>query len=192
MKKKLFAIAAIIVCVSLIAAGTLAYFTDEVTVHNVITSSGVDITVEEWQDVDGEWEPYPDEPMHVMPGVDVSKIVTVANEQAQAWIRARFDIEMFDAQDEKMDLTAAEIAAIIEIEINEEYWTAGEDGWYYYNTSVGTGEVTEPLFETVHFSGPNMTNEYQNCTVDILVSAQGVQAANNGATVQEAAGWPAA
>ena len=36
-----------------------------------------------------------------------------------------------------------------------------------------------------------MTNEYQNCTVEVIVKAQGVQTANNGSSALEAAGWPA-
>ena len=48
---------------------------------------------------------------------------------------------------------------------------------------------TDVLFDEVHFDGPTMGNAYQGCEVNIIVSAQAVQVANNGATVQEAAGW---
>jgi len=47
------------------------------------------------------------------------------------------------------------------------------------------------LFWEVVFSGVNMTNEYQNCTIEIDVDAQAVQTANNGSSVLEAAGWSA-
>ena len=50
-------------------------------------------------------------------------------------------------------------------------------------------KATEILFDTVHFA-PEMGNEYQNCTANIIISAQAVQTANNGDTVMDAKGWP--
>lgn len=50
MKRKLFAGAVIAICLSLIAYGTLAYFTAEDTARNVITSGGIDIQLREWAD----------------------------------------------------------------------------------------------------------------------------------------------
>ena len=50
--------------------------------------------------------------------------------------------------------------------------------------------MTKPLFTEVVFDGPNMTNEYQNCTVEVIVTAQAVQSANNGEAVLTADGWP--
>ena len=52
-----------------------------------------------------------------------------------------------------------------------------------------TGASTDALFEEVLFA-TSMGNEYQNCETEILVTAQAVQFVNNGATVEEAAGWP--
>ena len=43
--------------------------------------------------------------------------------------------------------------------------------------------------EEVRFSA-EMGNAYQNCTANVVISAQAVQTANNGDTVMEAAGWP--
>ena len=37
-----------------------------------------------------------------------------------------------------------------------------------------------------------MTDEYQNCTVEVVVYAQAVQVANNGDSATAAAGWPKA
>ena len=37
-----------------------------------------------------------------------------------------------------------------------------DGGWYYYNSVLSAGDVTEPLFSEVVFYGPSMTNEYQN------------------------------
>lgn len=191
MKKKVFAIAVIVLALSVLAAGTLAYFTDEAEVHNVITSGAVNIEVEEWQDTEDGRIPYPDDPVGIMPGTDLSKIVTVKNLEAQSWIRAKITVVITDADGDEMDLTAAQLDAIMDIDLNTEDWTEGEDGWYYYNAPLGMGEATAPLFESIHFSGPNMTNEYQNCTVEVIVDAQATQTANNGSSALEAKGWPA-
>ena len=50
MKRKILLLAAVVMCVSIIASGTLAYFTSEDEVHNVITTDAVDIQIEEWQE----------------------------------------------------------------------------------------------------------------------------------------------
>lgn len=192
MKKRILIVAAVIVCLALLGAGTLAYFTDEATAHNVITSNGIDIELEEWQDPDGDGEdlqPYPSDPIPVMPGTSLSKIVLVRNKDAESWIRASVKIVITDAEGKTMELTQEQLDEVISLDINDTDWTE-DGGWYYYNAPVAKDGSTEPLFTTVTFSGPNMTNEYQNCTVEIIVSAQATQYANNGETVMEAAGWP--
>ena len=138
--------------------------------------------------------PYPREPIPVMPGTDLSKIVTVKNLEAQAWIRARITIVVTDENENVMVLTPDRLAEVVKLDINETAWTDGNDGWYYYNTPVDKGGATAPLFTNVEFDGPEMTNEFQNCTVEIIVDAQGVQTANNpipeGGDVTDIPGWP--
>ena len=194
MKKRLLVIAAIVICVSLLAAGTLAYFTDDAVVHNVITSSGVGIEIEEWmEDENGDLVPYPKDPVEgVMPSDKLSKIVTIKNEQAPAYVRARYEITIVDANGDEMELTAEELAQVITIANIGESWEAKDpdDGWMYYKEAVAEDAVTEPLFTEVQFSGEDMGNEFQGCTVNVVIYAQGVQAANNGANALEAAGWP--
>lgn len=191
MKKKILSVAAIAICLAVLASGTLAYFTAEDQVHNVITSSAVDIAIEEWQDEVGG-TPYPDEPIKVMPGTTVSKIVTVKNIEAKSYIRANFEIIITDANGNVMDIPPETLASIVTVAVNGEHWQQKTDelNWWYYTDAVATGVATEPLFTEVVFDGPNMTNEYQNCTVEINVYAQAVQTANNGDSALEAAGWP--
>ena len=78
---------------------------------------------------------------------------------------------------------------VIVIDPDATNWSQ-KDGWWYYNTTIASGETTKPLLDEVVFSGPYMDNKYQSCTVVIDVTAQAVQKANNGATVWEALGWP--
>ena len=192
MKKKLFSLAAVAMCVAILASGTLAYFTADDEVHNVITSGAVDIQIEEWQQTDEGLVPYPDEKIEVMPGVTVSKIATVKNLEATSYIRAKFDVVITRADKTVMELSPETLASIITLTMNGEDWLRkdGDGVWWYYNAPVKTGESTEAFFTEVIFDGPNMTNEYQNCTVEVIVKAQAVQTANNGDSALTAAGWP--
>ena len=50
MKRKLLILSVLAICLAILAAGTFAYFTSEDTAHNVITTGGVKIAVQEWAD----------------------------------------------------------------------------------------------------------------------------------------------
>lgn len=187
MKKKILYIAAIVLCLSIMTGGTLAYYTKADTARNTITTGGVAIELVEQRLVNGKLEPFPNEPIPVMPTVEVSKIVSVKSVEKESWVRMRYTVTVTGAdgaaiEDENMD-------EIILIEPDTAKWTK-KDGWWYYNTALETGETTKPLFETVTFSGPNMDNRYQGSTLKVTVTAQAVQKANNGTTVMNAAGWP--
>ena len=193
MKKKILLLAAAVICVATLASGTIAYFTAEDDVHNVITSDAVDIQIEEWQNTDEGLVPYPKEdPIEVMPGATVSKIATIKNMEAEVYIRAKFEVVITDANGNEMQISPETLASIITLTMNGEDWIRkdGDSEWWYYADSVVTGASTEAFFTEVVFDGPNMTNEYQNCTVEVIVDAQAVQTANNGDSAIEAAGWP--
>ena len=189
MKKRICALAVVAICLSVLASTTLAYFTDSATARTVITSGGINIEVMEQQMVNGTLQPYPSEPIPVMPATKVSKIVSVQNLEQPAWIRATYTITIYDADDNVLDVPAEELNRVIIIAPDTTNWTL-KDGWWYYNSAVKSGETTKPLFEEVVFSGPDMDNKYQNCTVVIDINADAVQQANNGETVLEALGWP--
>lgn len=184
MKKwKIIALSTVLACLAIVASGTLAYFTASETAHNVITSGGVDIQLHEfsdrghdelipWQDVDG-----------VMPGAEISKIVTVENTGASdAWVRVKVDKTIILARGDKGN------PKVMELDIKDAFWTE-QDGYYYYNDPLAPGETTPPLFTIVTFD-PKMGNEYQGSTAHIDVKADAVQVANNGETVLDALGWP--
>ena len=68
MKRKILAAAMIVICLSLLAYGTMAYFSSEDTAHNVITSGGVNIDLQEWADKE-KTVPFPEDGVTgVMPG----------------------------------------------------------------------------------------------------------------------------
>lgn len=187
MKKRLVIVALLVIGIAILSAGTIAYFTSEDTAHNVITSGGVKIALEEWADEDCT-VPYPDEPVEVMPGTSVTKIVTVKNQDADAWVRARFDVIIRNRDGKEVKPENHEEA--VQIACSSKWISKGD--WYYYADALSADEITEPLFSEVVFDGPSMTDEYQNCTVEVIVYAQAVQSANNGDTPTTAAGWPKA
>ena len=189
MKKKILYIAAIVICLSLITGGTYAYFTTSDTARNVITSGGVGIQIVEQQMVNGTAQPYPNQPIPVLPATEVSKIVSVQSLEQIAWIRANYTVTVYDAEGEEMDIPDEELKRAIIIKNSSTNWTE-KDGWWYYDTAIGSNGLTAPLIEEVEFSGPDMDNKYQLCTMIIEVNAEAVQKANNGTTVWEALGWP--
>lgn len=197
MKRKVLLVAAMVLCLALVSAGTLAYYTDRETAHNVITSGAVDISiVEKTRNSQGELEDFSAGGITgVMPGTQVSKIVTVANTgPATAWVRVRVEITLVTPDGEALPLAAelgSEKLPMVTIPIGEG-WLPGDDGCYYYQESLAPGKTTTPLMEQVKFA-PEMGNPYQGCTAYVTVRAQAVQAANNPAPdddVTQIPGWP--
>lgn len=190
MKKKLLALSMVAICLSVVAYGTLAYYTASETAENVITSGNVGIDLLEWADEDKTVpyeEMYPDnEVTGVMPGTDVTKIVEVKNTGDNAvWVRVSVDKEIILSEESEIDADAG----LMTMDFDRDNWIDGEDGYFYYVTPLEAGNTTEPLFAAVSFDG-NMSNDYQNCKAKVDVKAYAVQTANNGTTVSEAAGWP--
>ena len=184
MKRKIAMLAVLVICVASVAAGSLAYFNAEGTAHNVITTGGVDITLQEWAD-DERQTPF-ENLTGIMPDTRVTKIAEVKNTGASpVWVRVQVtkSIELTREGTPDTDMVA--------LNINTADWSAGADGYYYYNAALAPGETTAPIFTEVTFRA-EMGNEYQNATAAVDVAAQAVQTANNGTAATDAAGWPAA
>lgn len=188
MKRKIMAIATSLLTIGLIfgAYHTSAYYTAEERAHNVITSGDIDIDlVEMMESEDGSIVPFENQE-GVMPGVAVSKIVTVKNIGGQpAFIRIRLDqlITLADGTESDID------SSLVSCNLNTENWTE-KDGYYYYNDILNPSEETEPLFTEVTLSG-KMGNIYQSSKFELIVYAQATQVANNGENALDALGWPA-
>lgn len=193
MKKRIVALAVSAICLATIASSTLAYFTDEQHVHNILTSGGISIQVVETMQGEGDtMVEFPKEGLRgIMPGTVVSKTVQIQNTGAnEAWIRVKVDSSIIDADGKNLALNLQDGTAVIAYDVLDG-WKLGADGYFYYEKPVPVQTLTTPLFETVRFA-PKMGNEYQNCTANIVISAQAVQTANNGVAVMDASGWPTA
>lgn len=178
-KVKIMLICAVLICLSILGTGTLTYFTTESTARNVITTGKIDVDVS-----------FPTEAILVMPGttVDSPATVTGASGSQPAWVRAKVDFTVCAADGSELQISEQELSAVIICACDSTAWTE-RGGWWYCNDTVSAGESVS-LFEELQFSGPDMRNEFQNCTVQIDVIVQAVQSANNGTTVFDAVGWP--
>ena len=193
MKKKILVLALAAVFVSLLALGSAAYFTVEGRASNIITTGKVDMALHEMQQVpgaDGQLveDAYPDQPITgVMPGRTVSKIpYVVGQEGTQPFsTRVKVSVNVTSAEKEPLD------ARYITLNYDRENWEQGADGWWYYRGEIKQGDRAA-LFTQVTFD-PAMDNTYQNCSVQIDVSAQAVQAKNNPVPADgytAITGWP--
>ena len=192
MKKRILSLGVVVICLAILASGTIAYFSAEDTAHNVITTNGIGINIFEKTESDGGvLTDFPEGGISgVMPGTSVSKIVSVENDGgAEAWIRVQVERSMENASGESLPLLLNGNIPVMTFTVDSSKWTE-KDGWYYYKEPVAAGAVTDILFEEVHFA-PEMGNDYQNSIANVIILAQAVQTANNGESALEAAGWPA-
>lgn len=181
MRRKICSIALLALCASLLALGTLAYFSASKVAHNVITTGSVEIRLDDkgLDQAGAEIDFAAQEGL--MPGTAVDKRVGVANVgTASVWVRVSLSkswtpSEGLDAELPTLDLDTGK-------------WERRGD-WYYYKEALAGGERTDKLFTQVTFPG-SMDNAYQAKTYRIDVRAEAVQSANNGASALDAVGWP--
>ena len=182
MKRKLLILSVLAICIATLTTGTLAFFTSEGRAHNVITTGGVEIAVREWAD-EGKEKPFRNLE-GIMPSMTVTKIAEIKNTGASAaWIRVKVEKNI------QLQGEGTPDADLVELDLNQNDWELGQDGYYYYNQALEPNTVTTPIFTAVTFDAA-MGNEYQNATASVDVFAQAVQTANNGASAMTAKGWP--
>jgi len=177
-RQKIVLFAMVMICIAVLASGTMAFFTAEETAYNVITTGVLSMDLVE-ETADGQ--PWPEEGVSgVMPGMQVDKIPYVVNDGGiDFWTRICVTMKVSggDALSDRY----------ISLNINRDKWTE-KDGYYYYKSALKPGEETEPLFTKVSFA-QNMPNKYMNARIEIDVHAEAVQSRNNGSSAVTAAGW---
>ena len=212
MKKKVILICALVVSLACAVGGTMAYFVAKDTAHNVITSGNIDIEIKEY-DKDGQ--PYPTEPIEVMPGKTVDKVVKVQNVEPNqtCWVRAKInpviEVPKLDEngkpildKDGKPVMEKLPTEGVLTITGTDSSWVKGNDGYYYYTLPVqpegSEGNITKALMTKVSFDAKNMGNQYQNATVTVSDYAQAVQYVHNEGKYEDGEliitsikGWPA-
>ena len=188
MKRKLLLLSVMVICIAIAAVGTLAYFTTDAIAHNVITTGGVDIELHEYAD-EACTTDYDTNKTGIMPGMTVDKYarIALAEGSADAWVRVKFEKKITFAAGNEHAQGKTPNLDLVELTMPEG-WIKGNDGWYYFETPL-TGNTPVFALTSVTFN-KTMGNEYQGATATVDIVAQAVQTANNGATVEDATGWP--
>lgn len=187
MKQKILECALIIGVLSILSLGTMAYFTSEDTATNVVTAGNVKISLNEKAlSEDGQTlVPFKNGQIDILPGSEVSKIVSVRNTGNQsAFIRIKLTENIILSEN---NIGEPDIS-LLTCDINLKDWTE-KDGWYYYNTPLPAGKETSPIITKVKFADC-MSNLYQNSKAEIKIDAEATQTANNADSALEAVGWP--
>ncbi len=155
-------------------AGTYFWSTE---VENTITTGDVSIAISEYElDETGMEIPYQDR-KPVLPGQAVSKIVRIANEADDAWIRARVQYWSEDGIDDLDDNLLGEMGV--------DWKKIGE--YYYLTRPAVSGEVVE-LFREIRIPA-EWDEGVSNQSFQVDVTAQAVQTANLHPDFSQEAPW---
>ena len=187
-KKKLTAgVAALILCISGVTYGTLAYFTDKDTRANVITIGHVTGTLTETDEHMRDDNTTGKDYTNVNPGdvLDKDPTVTLDKESEDAYVRVSINYEGLTKEqalaiENNLDISAG--------------WTNSEDGYYYYNEILSnkTGAInSSKVFSKVTIP-TEWGNEIAGITFNINVKAEFIQSDNFTPVTDEAGnitGW---
>ena len=178
MKRKLIVAAAVVIILSILAYGTVAFWQAEGYAENIITTGSLSLDVHEETD---NGQPFPEDGIKdVMPGQEVTKKVSVQNTgSGDMWVRMSVEISVVDKEGKALPTDVVSIGNLDTVN-----WTL-KDGYYYYNKALKPAEMTPELFTTVNFA-EDRVNEFRGCTTYVMVKAFGVQTANNGDTAMTA------
>jgi predicted ribosomally synthesized peptide with SipW-like signal peptide len=187
-KKKLTAgVAALILCITGVTYGTLAYFTDKDTRANVITIGHVTGTLTETDEHMRDDNTTGKDYTNVNPGdvLDKDPTVTLDKESEDAYVRVNINYEGLTKEqalaiENNLDISAG--------------WTKSEDGYYYYNEILSnkTGAInSSKVFSKVTIP-TEWGNEIAGITFNINVKAEFIQSDNFTPVTDEAGnitGW---
>lgn len=183
MKKlRIIAITVMVIIISLLSQGTLAYYSTSGKASSVVTTGNVKLKLHE---LDANGAPFNPDGVYVMPGDVVDKRVSVENVGSHPFYLRISLVEGVSAE----ELSAKDC---MQLDIDTVNWTF-KDGWYYYNKVVGPGTTTTELFTKVTIVGSKIDREYIDKFLTLKVTAQAVQSENNpieNGDVTTASGWP--
>lgn len=177
--KKLLMVLLSVTLVALIGIGaTLAYFTDEDEAVNVVTLGHVEIGLKEPHFPGG---PDGGEITNVTPGDEYPKdpTITVDSDSQTAYVRMSMRVRIRNIhKNSNLNEKGVDeaIADLIEngINIDKKHWYLASDGYYYYNEPLDPTE-SATLFTKVNIP-TYWDNNFQDCSVDISLRAQAIQA----------------
>lgn len=165
MKKTILTTSLLLLLTAVLTTVTVALFTSENHVDNVITTGGIDIRINGLLDngVNGHG--------NLKPGDLSEKSVTVENiGNNDAYVRVSVALEWANGELSN---------DVIVPNYDTENWI-NRGGYWYYNQCLKAGEETPVLFDSVSFSS-EAGNSYMNAMLNVTVEASAIQAANGAA-----------
>lgn len=176
-KKKIIGLCLAVGLMVGVVGGSLAWFTDTDSVTNSFATQGNGtnesngIKIEETFDSELANK--------VLPGTNVNKDAKVKNTATyDQIIRVKFDKVWKNADGKNLNTDFIELKYQNTTTSNESNkWIEGTDGYFYYNGVVPAGEATAYLLDSVKLSD-KVDNNYKNVGYDVIVHAEGIQAAN--------------
>lgn len=191
MKKKITAVALLVILVALLVLGSTAYFTAQGKATNVVSFHEISMSVREAgafqaTGTDGVY----DLPGTLMPSQSAGKTVAIHNDGPEPfYTRVKVEIDIRDSNGQAMD---DRFDQYVGLDYQTGTWLE-RDGWYYYAApAVAAGETSEPIFTRVLLK-PETPNEMKDAKVSIVVTAEAVQAKNNPVPpegITYVVGWP--
>lgn len=196
-------LAATLLLGALAVGGTVAYTTTQVEADNVITFGSVKMRVvqSERGEDGGLVELDPSQYDINAPMGQLERRVCVENLGSEpAYVRVKLDMHVERADDTEEDATDYRQYGLNLIDpesgagATDEFkvgWTAGEDGWYYYNAPLAANATTEPLVTSIELI--NDFNGFAGQLGKYVFTADGqaVQSEYNRDSALTAEGWPA-
>lgn len=176
-KKKIIGLCLAVGLMVGVVGGSLAWFTDNASVTNSFATEGNGesqsngIKIEEVFDTELAGK--------VLPGTEVNKDAKVVNTATyNQVIRVKFEKKWTKTNDKDLSLDFIELKYQNTTTSNEaNKWIEGTDGYFYYNGVVPAGGATEYLLDSVTLSS-QANNDYKDAKYDVIVHAEGIQAAN--------------
>lgn len=175
-KKKIIGLCLAVGLMVGVVGGSLAWFTDTDKVTNSFSTAGENNEGDKnGIIIDEIWNA--EEAKNILPGTTVNKDVRVKNHATyDQLIRVKFTV-LDKSTGKKLDLSKVKLNFVANKGENWIEKTTDETTWYYYNKVVGADQFTEYLLDSVKLLG-TAGEEYKNGAFDVVVDAEGVQAAN--------------
>jgi predicted ribosomally synthesized peptide with SipW-like signal peptide len=162
--------ATLVIATGLIGAigigSTLAYFTDSESASNIVTTGDVNISLS-YDELSFE---------NFLPGdlIKNGSVLTVESQSADSYLRISLDVTGSDGAETQ----TADFAALIEDQLNDYGWVAGEAGYYYYQPDAGIAVPGDYIIFNDVTIPDEWGNEYKNLSFQVSINAEAIQARN--------------
>ena len=181
LRLKILFVSAMIIIITLLLQGTLAFYSTTGVATNVVTSGRIKFIILEKT---ADSLDFPEHGVTVIPGDTVSKKVSVMSACEHPFYLRIKPVYGIGGSNETLS------SDVFKLDVDTQNWIE-KDGWLYYKDIVEPNATTSEVFTEVHIVGEKVDNTYIGKALTITISAQAVQSENNpAATPWEALGWP--